>query len=57
MMQIDYLDDENGNLTKVVVSDTPFNTITLSNESTQQKLYAIELTEDMEDCINQGWER
>jgi len=55
MKQIDYIEDDHGNMTKVLMSDEPFNTLHLKS-SDKPKLYALELTDEMVDCITQGWE-
>ena len=58
MIQIDYfIDSETGEEHKYIVSDVRFKTLCLTKEGEDEpSRFAIRLTEDMEDCITQGWE-
>jgi hypothetical protein len=56
MKRIDYLEDQNGDLTKVLISDTKFETMHLSKGDDDPKLFCIVLTDEMVDAITQGWE-
>ena len=50
MVRVDWLEDENGNLTKVIVSDKKISTMHM-NDKDGNTLYAVEITEEMEDAI------
>lgn len=50
---VDYMEDDNGNLTKILVSDKPFKTYSMIVKGEGETRYAIELTEDMEGCIRE----
>ena len=56
MKRIDWLEGEDGKLTRVIMSDEKFNAMHLATEEEGKKLYCIELTDEMVDCITQGWE-
>lgn len=55
MYRIDCLEDESGKLTRVLISDKNFETLSFSPQDDGKVLYAVVLTEDMQDCISQGW--
>jgi len=56
MFRIDYLEDDDGNLTKVLISDKKFEIMHLTNDKGEPEFFAITLHEDMECAITQGWE-
>lgn len=47
-MKIDYLEDEQGNLTKVLISEKRFETISMSKDGGEPELFALVITEEIE---------
>lgn len=54
MVKIDYLEDKDGSLTKVLVSDSRFETMYLTMDGCEEpELFAVKLTDEMERAIKQ----
>ena len=57
MKRIDWFEDEEGNLTKFLISDERFETMHMTTEKEgEPNIFALKLTEEIEDAITQGWE-
>lgn len=49
--RIGYLDDDEGNLTKVVITDLPIRTLHRSDGFSEPEVFALVLTEEIEQAI------